>query len=141
MEYGPERDVGIPFSQEEKEEFYRQKATTAMVLSIVGVAVFFIPVGNIAGLVLSIIGLVKSRKSQMYARENGIPECGQNSAAFICGIVGIVLNSLVILLMVFIIAAASWLIVRTVSSTVSPAFSLGEFAVSNAVENLYRMVV
>ena len=42
MEYGPGRDTGIPFSQEEKEELYRQKATTAMVLSIIGVAVFFI---------------------------------------------------------------------------------------------------
>ncbi len=133
---------GAPVTQEEKAAIHRQKSTTAMILSIIGLAVFFLPVVNIAGLVLSVIGLVRSRKSQAYARENGIPECGENSAAFICGIVGIILNVIVIFALLCLMIAFGWLFVRTASYLrTGPGFPAGGFAVSDAAKYLFRMVV
>ena len=81
-------------------KMYEQTATNAMVLSIVGMAVFFLPVINIAGLILSIIGLVKSKRNRSFGEDNGIGENGNNKTAFICGIIGIVLNTLSILIYV-----------------------------------------
>ncbi len=133
-----ERNVG----DAEKRELHQQNALTALILSIIGLAIFFLPVGNIAGLVLSIIGWTKSRTNRIYARENGLTESGQNSAAWVCGLIGTILNAFTIIIMVLAmialagIAAYSFRFIQAV-----PGFSYGEFAVPDTLMNTIRWVV
>ena len=126
----------------EKRELHQQNALTALILSIIGLAIFFLPVGNIAGLVLSITGLTKSRTTRIYARENDLTESGQNSAAWICGLIGTILNAFTIIMMVLAlialagIAAYSFRFFQAV-----PGFSYEGFAVPDTLINIMRWVV
>ncbi len=124
--------------EDERRELHQQNALTALILSIIGLAIFFLPVGNIAGLVLSIIGLTKSRTNRIYARENDLTESGQNSAAWICGLIGTILNAFTIIMMILAlialagIAAYSFRFFQTV-----PGFSYGEAAVPDTLMNIF----
>ena len=79
------------------EQQHEKKATTAMVLGILGDISFPLPVFNLAGLTLSILALVRANANRRFAKEQAIPENGKNIAGRWCGIGGIVLNALSIL--------------------------------------------
>lgn len=87
-------------------EQHRSSATVAMVLGILGDVLFFPPVINVAGLVLSILALVRANKNRRFALDYAITEDGKNIAGRWCGIAGIVLNALSILFWLFVIAVA-----------------------------------
>ena len=59
MEYNPNQ--GSYTAPTPVEEEYKRRSNTVMVLGIVGVSIFFLPIINIAGFVLSIIALVKAK--------------------------------------------------------------------------------
>ena len=98
------------------EQAHKEKATTAMVLGIIGVSIFFLPIINIAGFVLSIIALVKAKENRRFALDNGIKENGMNTAGYICGIIGIIVGALSLLVTILIIIAVVGLVAVTVSS-------------------------
>lgn len=79
-------------------QYHAGRATTALVLSIISLAVFLLPGLNIAGLVLAIVGFSMACKNRKYAAANSVPECGNNNGAYICGLIGIIVNGLSILL-------------------------------------------
>lgn len=87
-------------------EQHRSDATTAMVLGILGDVLFFPPVINVAGLVLSILALVRANKNRRFALDYALTEDSKNVAGRWCGIAGIVLNVLSILFWLFVIAVA-----------------------------------
>ena len=116
MEYNTENSQqGSPvYSPAEVE--YRQKCVTAMVLSIVGVGIFFLPVINIAGFVLSIIGYTKSKENRDFAASNNLPENTMNTAANVCGLIGIIIGAASVLMMVLAIVLFGALTFTAVSS-------------------------
>ena len=95
---------------------HKQKATTVMILGIIGVSIFFLPIVNITGFVLSIIALVKAKENRRYAEQNGIKENGMNTAGYICGICGIIAGALGVLLTILAILAVIGLVAVTVSA-------------------------
>ncbi len=101
---------------------HRNKATTAMILSIVGLALLILPGLNVAGLALSIIGLCIAVKNRKLAVQNGFKECGNNNAAFICGLVGVILHGL--LFVIIVLAIVLFLALGTAAISVgAPAIS------------------
>ena len=99
MEYNPNA-TAVPSA----EETHYKKATTAMVLSIIGLALFILPGFNVVGLVLSIVGFVQSNKNRRFAAENGIAENNMNTTGFVCGLIGIIIGSLSVLFFLVIIS-------------------------------------
>ena len=85
----------------------KHEATVAMVLGIVGDVLVWYPILGIAGLVLSIIALVKANQNRDFAMRVGIREHGANIAGKWCGIGGIIVGAflLVVYLEIFAVAA------------------------------------
>ena len=83
-------------------EQHRKEAIPAMILGIISLALSWEGVSSIAALVLAIIGLSRARKNRAYARSMGLAECGQNSAGYICNLIGLIIS---IVAIVFVIAA------------------------------------
>ena len=81
-----------------EEEAHKKEASTSMVLGIVGDVLVFYPILGIAGLVLSIVALLKSNSNKLFAREKGITESGMNVAGKWCGIGGIIIGSIFLVL-------------------------------------------
>lgn len=111
------------------EETHRGKATTAMVLAIVGLALLLVPGFNIAGVVLSIIGLSMAVKNRKFAQVNGLKENSNNSTAYVCGLIGVIVNGLLVLFVVFSVILLLALGV-TLFSAVGP--TVGEVIAENA---------
>jgi hypothetical protein len=124
MEYNQQQAEGGGAAYTPVQEEYRQKCVTAMVLSIVGAAVFFLPVINIAGLILSIIGFKKSRENRAFAASNSLSENSTNTAAYVCGLVGIILESASILLLVLGLVLLGFITTTVVTAAVPPAASV-----------------
>lgn len=110
-------------------EELRGKASTAMVLSIVGLALLILPGFNIPGLVLSIIGLSMAVKNRKLAAANGIPEHSNNNAAFVCGLIGVIVHGL---LFVFAVLGIILLLVVGVSFLNVAGPSVGEMLTESA---------
>ncbi len=126
-------------------EQHRRAATTAMVFSIVGVAIFFLPIINIAGFILSIIGFVKAKNNRLLAERNRIPENNMNTAAYIIGIIGIIAGAIGVLIVILSIVLFGALIgVALTNTTVIadsvtralPELGTSVGAVLDAVNNL-----
>ncbi len=81
---------------------YDNDAMVSLVLGIIGIVTSWFPVFNIAGLVLSIVGFIKSNKNTAYAQEHGIPEKGTNVGGKWCSIVGIIFCGIVTLFYLFL---------------------------------------
>lgn len=82
------------------------QATTALVLGIISlvcVLASFTVIGAIAGIVLAIIGLVMAHKSSVLGCVSG-----KRTAGFVCSVVGLVLNSVCIVLVLFGLAVAAF---------------------------------
>ena len=84
-------------------ETHRKKASTAMVLSIIGLSLFILPGLNLVGLVLSIIGLVQSCGNRRFAADHGLEEDGMNKTGFICGLIGVIAGGLSALATLFLL--------------------------------------
>lgn len=78
------------------------QATTSLVLGILSLVCVLTVIGSIAGLVLGIVGLVMAHKSNQLGCNNG-----KRTAGFVCSVVGVVLNSLCLLFVVFGLVIAS----------------------------------
>lgn len=111
MEYSPEGYRPLdPSAQHVK------SSTTAMVFGIIGLAVFILPIANIAGLVFAIIALTNANKNRTFAADNGLTENTRNNAGRVLGIIGIVLNSMSILISFLIIVCVFVFAIAFVSS-------------------------
>ena len=88
-----------------EETEHKKDASTSMVLGIIGDVFVWYPLIGIAGLVLSVIALIKSNRNHEFAISNGIKESGMNIAGKWCGIAGIVIGSIlfVLYLTVFVV--------------------------------------
>lgn len=75
---------------------HKKDATTAMILSIVGLGLTLLPALNIAGFILSIIGYVRSRSNRAFAATQGIAENNMNSAGYVCGLIGVIAGAVTI---------------------------------------------
>ena len=114
MEYNPNAQGPAP-APTPAEQAYNDRATTAMVLGIIGVAVFFLPVVNIAGLVLSIIALVKARQNRAFAAQHAIRESGANTAGYVCGLVGVIIGGAGVLITILAVVLFLSLAIGAVS--------------------------
>lgn len=92
-----------PPVQDTPEQAHKRSASTAMILSIVGVVLVWAPVLNLAGLILSIIGFVRSKDNRAFAAANGFMESNTNTAGYVCGLVGIITGAVTILLTILMI--------------------------------------
>ena len=126
-------------------ERHRRTSVTAMIFSIVGVAIFFLPIINIAGFILSIIGFVKAKNNRLLAERNRIPENNMNTAAYIIGIIGIIAGAIGVLIVILSIVLFGALIgVALTNTTVIadsvtralPELGTSVGAVLDAVNNL-----
>ena len=125
------------------EEEHRGKATTAMVLSIIGLALLVLPGLNLPGLVLSIIGLCMAVKNRKLAAANGFKENGNNSAAFVCGLIGVIVNGalcVIIVLAICLFLALSVTAVSTFGPSIGDAITEGLPAVQDAIESALPLV-
>ncbi len=104
MEYNPNATV-----VSSAEETHNKKATAAMVLSIIGLALFILPGFNVVGLVLSIVGFVQSNKNRKFAAQNGFTENSMNTTGFVCGLIGIIIGGISVLffLVIFSVVIAA----------------------------------
>lgn len=107
MESNPNNTVQEPVVLSMDEERHKKEASSAMVLGIVGDVLVWYPILGIAGLVLSIIALVKANQNRDFAMRVGIREHGANIAGKWCGISGIIVGAflLVVYLAIFAVAA------------------------------------
>lgn len=107
MESNPNNTVQEPVVLSMDEERHKKEASSAMVLGIVGDVLVWYPILGIAGLVLSIIALVKANQNRDFAMRSGIREHGANIAGKWCGIGGIIVGAflLVVYLAIFAVAA------------------------------------
>lgn len=107
MESNPNNTVQEPVALSMDEERHKKEASSAMVLGIVGDVLVWYPILGIAGLVLSIIALVKANQNRDFAMRVGIREHGANIAGKWCGIGGIIVGAflLVVYLAIFAVAA------------------------------------
>lgn len=69
-----------------------------MVFGIVGDVLVWYPIFGIAGLILSILALIKSSNNKNYAKQHMFIENGMNKAAHWCGIGGIIVGSVMTVL-------------------------------------------
>ena len=107
MESNPNNTVQEPVVLSMDEERHKKEASSAMVLGIVGDVLVWYPILGIAGLVLSIIALVKANQNRDFAMRVGIREHGANIAGKWCGIGGLIVGAflLVVYLAIFAVAA------------------------------------
>lgn len=107
MESNPNNTVQEPVVLSMDEERHKKEASSAMVLGIVGDVLVWYPILGIAGLVLSIIALVKANQNRDFAMRVGIREHGANIAGKWCGIGGIIVGAflLIVYLAIFAVAA------------------------------------
>ena len=77
---------------------HKKTSTTALVFGIIGDVLIWYPIIGIAGLVLSVLAMVKSKQNRMFAEEHGIPENGTNVAAKWCGIGGTLVGGILALI-------------------------------------------
>lgn len=107
MESNPNNTVQEQVVLSMDEERHKKEASSAMVLGIVGDVLVWYPILGIAGLVLSIIALVKANQNRDFAMRVGIREHGANIAGKWCGIGGIIVGAflLVVYLAIFAVAA------------------------------------
>lgn len=107
MESNPNNTVQESVVLSMDEERHKKEASSAMVLGIVGDVLVWYPILGIAGLVLSIIALVKANQNRDFAMRVGIREHGANIAGKWCGIGGIIVGAflLVVYLAIFAVAA------------------------------------
>lgn len=107
MESNPNNTVQEPVVLSMDEERHKKEASSAMVLGIVGDVLVWYPILGIAGLVLSIIALIKANQNRDFAMRVGIREHGANIAGKWCGIGGIIVGAflLVVYLAIFAVAA------------------------------------
>ena len=104
MESNPNNTGQEPVVLSMDEERHKKEASSAMVLGIVGDVLVWYPILGIAGLVLSIIALIKANHNRDFAMRAGIREHGANIAGKWCGIiVGAFL--LIVYLAIFAVAA------------------------------------
>ena len=119
-----------------QEEHHRQ-SVTAMVLSIIGLAIFFLPIANIAGLVLSIIGFIKAKNNRQFALQNGIAEDNLNTTGYVCGLIGIIVGGIGVALTLFGIFALLGLITLAVTTTTATdMLSQAAPAIGEIVKNI-----
>lgn len=97
-------DHTTPTKEELAQETHRREASTSMVLGIVGDCIVWYPILGVAGLVLCIFALIKSNRNKEYANENNLYEHSCNIAGRWCGIGGIIVGS--ILLILYLVAFA-----------------------------------
>lgn len=125
------------------EEMHRGKATTAMVLAIIGLALLILPSFNLGGLVLSIIGLCMAVKNRRFAAANGLTENGNNTAAFICGLIGVIVNGLMTLFILFgviLLLVVGVSLLNVAGPTIGDIFSENAPAIHDAIEGLLPIV-
>lgn len=96
-------------NEEKLIEAHRRESTTSMVLGIVGDCLVWYPIIGIAGLFLCIFALIKSNRNRDFANDNNIYEHNCNIAGRWCGIGGIIVGS--ILLILYLVAFALILLV------------------------------
>ncbi len=84
---------------------HKKMSSTSLLLGIIGDILVWYPIIGIAGLVLSVLALVKSKQNRLFAEEHGIPENGMNVAAKWCGIGGTLVGGIlaIIYITVFIV--------------------------------------
>lgn len=93
MEYSPGGYAPVTPQTE-----FERRSTTVLTLGIIGLAIFFLPIANIAGLIVSIVAVSKANKNRLFGADCGFMENSRNAVGRVLGIVGIVLNALSILL-------------------------------------------
>lgn len=111
MESNPNNTVQEPVVLSMDEERHKKEASSAMVLGIVGDVFVWYPILGIAGLVLSIIALVKANQNRDFAMRVGIREHGANIAGKWCGIGGIIVGAFLLVVYLAIFAVAALLMV------------------------------
>lgn len=111
MESNPNNTVQEPVVLSMDEERHKKEASSAMVLGIVGDVLVWYPILGIAGLVLSIIALVKANQNRDFAMRVGIREHGANIAGKWCGIGGIIVGAFLLVVYLAIFAVAALLMV------------------------------
>ena len=84
---------------------HKKASSTALVLGIIGDVLIWYPILGVAGLVLSVLALIKSKQNRLFAEERGVPENGMNVAAKWCGIGGTLVGGIlaIIYIIVFIV--------------------------------------
>ena len=90
--------------EEKLMEIHRRDGSTSMVLGIVGDCLVWYPILGIVGLFLSVFALIKSNRNRTFARDNDIAEHGCNIAGRWCGIGGIIVGSVMLILYIVVFA-------------------------------------
>ncbi len=90
-------------------EAYKSKATAALVLGIISVALsflssFFYPA--IAGLACGIIALVLGIQIKKAGQTEGFEVSGNAKAGYVLGIIGVILNAIMFVMCVVVLGAA-----------------------------------
>ena len=98
------------------QQAHKNNAVTAMVLGITSLVLFFMPVLNLAALVVAIVGLCKARKNRAFALANDIKEDSMNTAGYVCSICGIVLSGLSVLFCIFLLIIALFFVGAAVTT-------------------------
>lgn len=86
-------------------EAYKGKATAALVLGIISVALAWFGYSAIAGLICGIIALVLGIQLRKAAQTEGFELNGNAKAGFVLGIIGVALNSIMFVTCVLIVGA------------------------------------
>ena len=86
-------------------EAYKGKATAALVLGIISVALAWFGYSAIAGLVCGIIALVLGIQIRKAGQAEGFEISGNAKAGFVLGIIGVILNAVMFVACVLIIGA------------------------------------
>ena len=83
---------------EELNKAHEKQANVSLILGIIGILISGLPILGLAGLAVSIIGLVKANKNHTFALDNAIPEKNINVAGKWCCIAGVILSGIFIIL-------------------------------------------
>lgn len=86
-------------------EAYKGKATAALVLGIISVALAWFGYSAIVGLVCGIIALVLGIQIRKAGQAEGFELTGNAKAGFVLGIIGVILNAVMFVACVLIIGA------------------------------------
>lgn len=81
---------------------YKGKATAALVLGIIGVALAWFGYAALGGLVCSIIALVLAIQIKKAGQAQSFEVTGAVKAAFVLGIIGVILNALMFVICVVV---------------------------------------
>lgn len=88
-------------------EAYKGKATAALVLGIISVALAWFGYSAIAGLICGIIALVLGVQLRKAAQAEGFELNGNAKAGFVLGIIGTILNAVMFVTCVLVLGAIS----------------------------------